>query len=132
MCQVSVGPERVRGLRMYLVRGGKDAFAGSPAPGQSFPKVPALTRNNINTLSHSCQGGKDYKKMLFIMVTFLEWGFFQKSKQFIEASRTPGFSGPSKEQGSREGCGDRTPGRWSLGLGSSSATEQLRDLEQIV
>lgn len=131
MCQVNVGPERVRGLRMCLVRGGKDAFPGRSAPSQSFSKVPALTRDNITTLSHSCQGCKDHEKMLFIMVTFLEWGFFQKSKQFIGAAQTPGFTGPSKEQGSREGCGDCTPGRWSLGLGSSSATDQLHDLEQI-
>lgn len=53
MCQVNVGPERVRGLRMCLVRGGKDAFPGRSAPSQSFSKVPTLTRDNITTLSHS-------------------------------------------------------------------------------
>lgn len=82
--------------------------------------------------NQSCQGSKDHEKMLFIMVTYPEWNLFQKSKRFIEASQTPGYSGPGEEQGSRERYTDYKPGsRWFLGLGSSSATDQLCDLEQI-
>lgn len=39
--------------------------------------------------------------MLFIRVTFPEWELFQKFKRFIEAPRTPEFSGPGEGQGGR-------------------------------